>query len=242
MNIQTINSIELSSLCNSNCRYCPAKDQGKHRDVGFMSWRVFKKTIEWVNVLCSRDTQLEVNLFGVGESTMHPSFVAMVKYAREKIPFRLLLHLNTNGILMTKELAIELKDAGVNHIDITGHNHYHTAKTIRIFREVGIAGNLTYDFVTRPHNWAGQCDWFEIDKTVYDPGECPWLKYGQVMVMSDGHITPCCIDAFGAGVFGHVNEDVTKLEVLPFELCEKCHHTKPIRGERYAIPNKRFIA
>ncbi|MEA2014696.1 MAG: radical SAM protein [Thermodesulfobacteriota bacterium] len=237
--INTINSIEISSICNGNCQYCPARVQHKYRETGLMSWSVFEKTIAWIKVLCENGTQREVNLFGVGESTLHPELVAMVKYAREKIPFRIPLHLNTNGILMTKELAIGIRDAGVNHIDITGHDHYHTAKTIRIFREVGIAGELTYDFVVRPHNWAGQVDWFEIDKTVYDPGPCPWLAYGQVMVMSNGDITPCCIDAFGSGVFGHVNNDITKLEILPFELCQKCHHTIP--GIRLVMPENRIM-
>jgi len=237
--INTITNIELSSRCNGNCQYCPARLQHKYRKTGFMTWDIFEKTVEWVKVLCENGTQREVNLFGVGESTLHPDLVPMIKYAKEKIPFRIPLHMNTNGILITKELAIRIRDAGINHIDITGHDHYHTAKTIRIFREVGIVGELTYDFVTRPHDWAGQVDWFEIDKTVYDPGVCPWLGYGQVMVMSDGNITNCCIDAFGQGIFGHVNEDITKLEVLPFELCKKCHHTIP--GLRLVMPDNRIM-
>jgi len=203
-----------------------------------MTWEIFEKTVEWIKVLCEKGTQREVNLFGIGESTLHPELVAMVKYAREKIPFRIPLHMNTNGILMTKELAIGIKEAGINHVDITGHDHYHTAKTIRIFREVGIVGELTYDFVTRPHDWAGQIDWFKVDKTFYDPGVCPWLGNGQVMVMSDGNITKCCIDAFGQGIMGTIFDDITTFEMLPFELCKKCHHTIP--GLRLVMPENRI--
>ena len=63
-------------------------------------------------------------------------------------------------------------------------------------------------------------DWFESDVTY----PCPWLRRGQVMVYSTGDITTCCIDAFGQGVVGHINDDnVPDIELKPFILCETCH-------------------
>lgn len=222
MKITTINSIEISSLCNLKCPYCPASIQGQHRQTGLMSMETFEKAIEWARYFARKGTQREINLFGVGEPTLNPDLAYMIELARNKLPFGQKLHINTNGLLMTRELAVKIKDAGIDHVDITGHDPYHTAKTIRIFREVGIAGQLSFDYITAPNNWAGQVDWFEPDYHKQWP--CPWIGNGQVMVMSNGDVTRCCIDAFGTGIMGTVNDDLTQMDVTPFELCRKCHH------------------
>ena len=234
MHIATINSIEVSSLCDNACEYCPCKEQGNHRLVGLMPVEVFQKAIEWVSYFCKKGTQLELNLFGVGEPTLHPKIVEMVAYARAMLPFKQLLHLNTNGNRMTEDLALKLMDAGISQIDITGHDHRATAKTIKIFQKVGIKFNISYDFVFHPNNWAGQVpDWFAAD---YNLGDCPWLSRGQAMVMSDGSLTTCCIDAFGKNVFGTIHDDLSTMEINESNLCGKCHHTVPQRGRLlYAV-------
>ena len=224
MKITTINSIEVSSLCNNACQYCPAKDQGKHRETGLMDLDTFGVAMEWVMYFVKAGTQRELNLFGVGEPTLNPDFIKMIRYARAALPFRQIIHANTNGKGMTVEYARQLKDAGISHIDITMHNHFDAANCIRIFKQVGIPGQLSIDPVTAPNNWAGQVDWFAPE---YEAGPCPWLGRGQVMVMSNGDITPCCIDAFATGVFTNIFEDITQAEVKPFDLCRRCHHTQP---------------
>lgn len=227
MKITTINTIEVSSICDNSCQYCPASIQSKHRQVGYMTMSTFKTAIDWVLHFCRRGSQRELNLFGVGEPTLHPDIVDLVAYARNKLPFRQKIHLNTNGNTMTKKLAIALKKAGITSIDITAHHAYSAAKTIRIFQEVGIDGALSLDFVTRPNNWAGQVDWFEPAYHKAKGWDCPWLNHGQVMVMSNGDVTTCCIDAFGQGVFAHVNDDLIDKRVEAQELCHKCHHIVP---------------
>ena len=222
MKITTINSIEVSSLCNLKCRYCPASVQGMHRKTGLMSAEVFEKAIDWALYFARKGTQRELNLFGIGEPCLHPDLAKYVELARKALPFKQALHLNTNGVAMTRDLAIKLKNAGINHIDITGHDAYHAAKTIRIFREVGIGGQMSFDFITAPNNWAGQVDWFAPDYHKQWP--CPWIGNGQVMIMSDGWVTRCCIDAFGTGVMGTVFDDLAAMEVTPFALCRSCHH------------------
>ena len=233
MNISTINSIETSSLCDRKCPYCPAKDQGKHRPVGLMDMDTFDAALRWVRHFSVKGTQRELNLFGVGEPTLNPLLPEMIAKARAIMPLRLPVHINTNGhwidtstTLITEaemDYAKKLKTAGIDHIDITGHDAFRTAKAIRIFQAMGICGNLSFDYITQPNNWAGQVDWF---KPVYNAGPCPWLGRGQVMVMSDGSITRCCIDAFGTGIMGTVYDQVDAFDVDPFALCERCHHTR----------------
>lgn len=241
MKITTINTIELSSVCDNLCEYCPAPLQHKHRKVGHMSWEVFKAAIGWVKHFCNQGTQLELNLFGVGEPTLNPHVVDFVQYARQQLPFNQDLHLNTNGNRMTLELAQKLKDAGITAIDITAHNARAAAKTIRLFQQVGIHGRISLDFITAPNNWAGQVDWFAPDyhKAPVKENICPWLARGQIMVMSDGNLTNCCIDAFAYGVFGTVYEDLTKFDIKEMPLCRKCHHITPedwaIRAENNLV-------
>jgi hypothetical protein len=221
MNVKTINSIEISSLCDNRCPYCPSPIQGEHRPVGLMSFETFELAVKWALYFAREGTQREINLFGVGEPTLHPDLVKFIAYARQTLPFKQVLHLNTNGNTMTEQLARDLKAAGVDHIDITGHDARATAACIRIFRRVGIAGKLSIDYMTQPNNWAGQVDWFSPE---YDAGPCPWIGRGQVMVMSSGLVTRCCIDAFGRGIMGSVEDDLAAMAVMEFELCRSCHH------------------
>lgn len=224
MNIRTINSIEISSLCDNACEYCPCKDQGAYRKTGLMTVEIFQKAIGWAQRFAREGSQLEINLFGVGEPTLHPLLVQFVSYARAQMPFRWPIHLNTNGNRMTMELARSLKEAGITSMDITGHDHRATARTIRIFRKLGIKHKVSHDFAINPNNWAGQVDWFAPE---YNAGDCPWICRGQAMVMSDGNVTTCCIDAFGKNILGSVFDDLSQMDVCEHPLCALCHHTIP---------------
>lgn len=220
--LTTINSIEVSALCDNACQYCPSPLQAQHREIGLMTMDTFGKAIDWVKQFTRQNTQLEINLFGIGEPTLNPHLVEMVKYARDHCAFNQILHMNTNGNNMTLELARDLKSAGINHIDITDHDAFASAKTIRIFKAAGIEGRMSRDFVTGANNWAGQVDWFAPD---YE-SPCPWLGRGQAMVMWNGDVTTCCIDAFGQNVFANVHkDDPANMKIEPSELCLKCHHT-----------------
>lgn len=221
--ITTINSIEVSSICDNACEYCPASVQHEHRPVGFMDMDTFKKALEWVKHFVEKETQKELNLFGVGEPTLNPEIVEMVRLARQVMPMRLPVHFNTNGNTMTKELAVSLREAGISHIDITGHNPRSAAKCIRIFMEVGIQGQLSIDPITHPNNWAGQVDWFE-SRDVYP---CPWLHIGQAMIMSNGDVTTCCIDAFSKNKYATIYDDLSSKTMDASELCKTCHQTIP---------------
>lgn len=221
MKITTINTIELSSKCDNSCVYCMAPLQHKYRQVGFMEWHIFKKAIEWTLFYARRGTQLELNLMGVGESTLHPDCIEMVRYAKTHLPFRQLLHISTNGNTLTADMARKLKQAGISRMHVSGHKPRSIARALRILEDVGIPAGYSVDFMTHPNNWAGQVDWFESRETY----PCPWLGLGQVAVFSDGNIVRCCIDAFEKGVLGTVYDDLTKIEVTPFELCQRCHQT-----------------
>jgi hypothetical protein len=187
-----------------------------------MTMETFEKVIAWVDVLVKRGTQTEINLHGIGEPTMNPLLVDFVRIARDHLPPRYNIHLNTNGNHMTEELAMSLKKAGINQIDVTGHDARSAARTVRILKKVGIFGCLSMDFILFPNNWAGQVDWFPPDYSY----PCPWLDKGQVMVMWDGTVLTCCIDAFATNILGSVYNGVSeidRIDLKSFKLCDNCH-------------------
>lgn len=220
----TIMNVEVSALCNLNCVYCMAPTQGAFRRTGLMPMDVFEKVMGWVKYFVQQGTQTELNLFGTGEPLMHPELPRMVQMARKVLPLCLPVHINTNGGLMTEELAWKLKMAGISQIDITGHNHLFTARTIRLLRKLKIEFRVTYDFTLLPNNWAGQVDWYESEVTY----PCPWLYRGQLYAAWNGDILQCCFDAKASNVLGSIMKHTPdEIIVKPFDLCKKCHQTVP---------------
>ena len=222
MKITTITNIETSAKCNLACQYCMSASQHKWRDTGLMDMDTFEATMKIVKKFVEAGTQREINLFGVGEPLLNENIIEMIKIARKTSPLWP-LHLNTNAFFLTKEVADKLRTSGINHIDITGHDHFHTAKGIKILRKAGIRFNLTYDFVISPNNWAGQVDWFPADYKVI----CPWITRGQAFVMWNGDIVNCCFDAKKTNVLGNVKENtfdqIKEICIKEFELCKNCH-------------------
>ena len=223
MIVNTINSIETSSKCNLSCQYCMAKDQHKWRHTGIMSMETFKNALGWVRYFSNKGTQRELNLFGVGEPLLNPNIVEMVRLAREVVPLKYRVHLNTNGVYLTEELAYSLKSAGINSIDLTAHDAYHTAKAVRILQKAGITGRISLDFITQPNDWAGQVNWFKSNVRY----SCPWLHIGQAFVLSNGDIVQCCFDAKAANVMGNVLDLPGDILCGPFALCKDCHQDIP---------------
>lgn len=224
MKAQTIMNIEVSALCNLKCQYCMSPLQNQYRRTGLMDRKTFEKCIEWIKLFIQKGTQLEINLFGVGEPLMNSNLAEYTRSLRDQVPLCVEIHTNTNGGLMTEEIARSLIDAGMNQIDITGHDHMFTARTLRLFKRLGIKFNLTYDFAIVPNDWAGQVKWFKSE--LHYP--CPWLHRGQVFIAWNGDILQCCFDAKATNILGNIHKnDPSEIECKPFELCKDCHQTIP---------------
>jgi hypothetical protein len=216
----TIMNVEVSALCNLKCVYCMAPKQAQFRQVGLMSMPTFEKVIEWIKVFVSRGTQTEVNLFGNGEPTMNPKLPEFVRMTRDALPLCLPVHTNTNGGLMTEQLCDQLINAGITQIDITGHDHFFTARTMRLFQAKGIRFNVSYDFALVANDWAGQLKWFPSQVRY----KCPWLSKGQLFIAWNGDILQCCFDAKATNVLGNIfTTNIDDIEIKSFELCKGCH-------------------
>lgn len=231
--VKAIKNLEIASVCNLACPYCPCRLQGEHRDVGLMTEEVFDRSLFWLKKFVDAGTQEELNFFGVGEALLHPKLIEWVRRTREVMPRYLSLLINTNGLLFTEEIGRALYDAGIDKIDLTDHEAEASTRTIIALRKItgqyhpNQHGKWGYsrDGILHPNNWGGLLDWVpDVQHARYI---CPWLSKGQVMIMSNGDVTRCCQDAFARGIVGTVWEDVDKIPYGTFIQCATCHEIVP---------------
>lgn len=101
--------IEATNACNLRCLMCHREVMT--REVGFMDFDLFKE--------CARQgIEMGVRLivpFNYGESLLHPKLVDMVEYVKF-LSKDTLVKINTNGMLMTREYAEALVNAGIDEI------------------------------------------------------------------------------------------------------------------------------
>jgi hypothetical protein len=162
----------------------------------------------------------ELNLAGIGESTMHPDFVEYVFRAREVMGPDIRLVLATNGLLMTDELAKAIAPSGIR-VYVSMHRPEKAGPAIEACKRAGIIDGVSADPALSATNWAGQVKWHV--STDIKGHRCPWIRGGRLMVMSDGRITRCSFDSTADDVLGTVWDDVTKIETSPYSLCKNCH-------------------
>lgn len=234
--VKAIKNLEIASICNLACPYCPCRLQGEHRDVGLMTEEVFDRSLFWLRKFIAAGTQEELNFFGVGEALLHPHLVDWVRRTREIMPRYLTLRINTNGLLFTEELGRELFASGIDNIDVTDHEAEASVRTIAALRR--ITGHYypvqqdprspwgySRDGILHPNNWGGLIDW--VPEVQHPRYVCPWLSKGQVMVMSSGDVTRCCQDAFRRGVIGTVWEEIDRIPYGAYVQCKTCHEIVP---------------
>ena len=224
--IKLISVIETSSHCNLSCSYCPCTTAQYKRSTGIMNMRTFIKAIGWVRYYVAQgaykygpSTLIDINLHGIGEPLLNPLIVDMVKFATSRVPdvkFRLC----TNGKALTRDLCSKLSQAGLYSLDITDHDAATTARVLEFREDYFPRGNIARGFSTLPHTWAGQVGWYKSKENT----RCVNQDHGLAVVLWDGQVTTCCLDAFNTNVFGHVDEDITKLEFKPLALCKTCHY------------------
>lgn len=232
--VKAIKNLEIASICNLRCVYCPAKDQGEHRDTGLMTDEVFERSMHWLRKFVAQGTQQELNMFGVGEPTLHPKMVEFVRKARNIMPLYLNLLINTNGVAFTEEQCRGLYEAGISKIDVTDHEARPTLNAVRILRKVtgqyhpNQKGKWGYsrDGVMNPNDWGGLVKGWVVGAE-HPRYPCPWLGNGQVMIMSNGDVTRCCQDAFGRGILCTVYDEVDQIPYSTFVQCATCHEIVP---------------
>lgn len=211
-----IHQIELTSRCNLRCVYCPSPNLPRPKmDMTEDTWR---RTLNWVQYFhAANGGTRELNLCGIGESTLHPELVRYTFEARAVVGPDCFLNFTTNGLLITDELARALAPSGVK-IGVSLHRPEKAGPAIEVLKRHGLLFGISADPSAAAINWAGQVDWHVSAMH----RECMWVKGGLLFVMADGRVSRCCLDASGVGVIGSVHEDVAQFETSPYVLCRTC--------------------
>lgn len=221
--LQQIRQIEITSVCNLRCKYCPHPKMKRAKE--HMDMETYARSLQWVKHFVALGQQKELALTGIGEPLLHPFFPDMIRMAREAMPEGLLFF-STNGIELCKDKGDEILEA-IKPYDVTVHVSTHrpekaqpaAMKCVRMGIKVGV----NTSFVTSAINWAGQVEW-EVSAP---DTECGYLQERLGAIMQDGSITVCCMDAEAVGVLGHVNDEIGSISTGPFKLCTACNYTVP---------------
>lgn len=219
--VAAIHQIEITSRCNLACRYCvhPKNMPRAKMDIDHADWL---KALDLVSGFVKAGTQHELNLCGIGESTMHPRFVEYVAMAREAVGERVSLTLATNGLLMTEDMARDLVPFHPM-IWVSLHRPEKAAHAVNALRKVGLLSGISADPSLSSVNWAGQVEW----PVTAAQGICPWVVNGRAFLMADGRLSRCCFDSDGSGTICHVQE-LDRQETTPYHLCASCHQHHPV--------------
>jgi len=103
--------IENTNACNYMCTFCPHKTM--KRNVGFMKFSLFKKIVDD----CKSLGVNYVTVYGFGEPLLDPDFIKRIEYAKSVGVERVTT--NTNGSLLTSDLAEKIINAEIDEIYIS---------------------------------------------------------------------------------------------------------------------------
>lgn len=228
--IREIHQIEMTSRCNLRCKYCPHFPK-LPRPMEDMERDTWLQALELVAFYCRQGTQTELSLTGIGESLLHPNFVEMAIEARSTIGEHRQLTITTNGLLLDEVMCAALAPLRPK-VFVSLHRPEKAAPAVEAARRHGILAGINNSFVTSAFDWAGyQKNWTQM---VSAPKiKCEYLRSGWGVILVDGRITTCCLDAeakaeeYGGGVIGTVWDAPAELKLKPWEGCESCHMETP---------------
>lgn len=218
--VHSVHQIEMTSRCNLACKYCVHPKMPRPKVD--MDDRTYLRSLDVAAMLHRRNPELvtELNLAGIGESTMHPEFIRYVHLAREAMGWGVRLVIATNGLLMTREMAKAIKDADP-WVWVSLHRPEKAGPAIEALKEAGILRGVSADPSISAVDWAGQVKWAVSTDAKGSP--CTWVRPGRVFVMSDGQISRCCFDGTANGVLGSIWDDIDTIQTSPYSLCKTCH-------------------
>jgi len=107
--------IEASSVCNLRCEFCEATIRKTKANSGYMAYDAFTKIID-EGAECGLYA-IKLNSGARGEPLLNKNIVKMVDYAKKKGIID--VYMNTNAVLLTKDMGRKLIEAGLDRISIS---------------------------------------------------------------------------------------------------------------------------
>lgn len=226
--VRDVHQIELTTRCNLRCHYCPHFPELPRPKVD-MEWDDFEAALDLVRFFVRQGTQTELSLTGIGESMLHPRFAEAVAKAREVIGPDRMLTITTNGLLLDETMAASIAMYRPS-VFISLHRPEKAAFAVAVARRHHMLAGINGSFALAAFDWAGyQKNWTELVSA--PPIKCEYLRAGWCVVLVDGTVATCCLDADGTSIVGTVRDDPQSLVLRPWgnaeKGCAKCHMEVP---------------
>lgn len=202
--------IEVTNHCNLKCEGCLRETMT--REKGYISYDTLLDAL----FVCTEFEIEEIHLHHWGEPLLHPKILNIVKLV-SLLGFK--VGFTTNGTLLTHDKLIELKEAGLDKIDISYnknskdkrllHNLYWISKDLGIdtwFRSVVFSKeeyNILKDELMGYSVKFQRGMYFDFDRKRDKP--CKAIE--KIFIINwDGIITPCCAMYDNQYIYGKVEE------------------------------------
>ena len=226
--------VELTNLCNFQCRICPTGMRTVKRNQGFMTGNIYQKILNELRIYGT-----PIRFVRWGEPTLHPQLTYFIEQAKKG---GLLCHINTNGFFMDSEFisrilhipldVIKFSMQGINRRDykkmraidffdelLANIKELYLRRNDRRkpFIEIGttIMNDSTEDVVEFKRQLSQVCDRVTIGETrnLNKPAkryiECPEV-FDKLSVNWDGLVTACCGDYDNEMIVGDIKETTLK--------------------------------
>lgn len=108
--------LQTHSRCNLSCDTCPHSDQKRNKDKRLLNWKNFTKLID---ECLSHEDFKEIILDLQNEPLLDNELVRRVRYIKTKSSRKIFVGMTTNGILLTKNIFLNLVDAGIDRIVVS---------------------------------------------------------------------------------------------------------------------------
>ncbi len=220
-------NLELANACNLRCTICPTGNGLMQRPKGLMRPEVFERALAGAGPLEF------VLLFQWGEPLLHPAFARLARHARARGARTLV---TTNGTLLDEPRIAALLGSGLDRVTVSIDGDARTHEAVRgvplartlsglerLIEARDRAGSSTavdVSMVVAPETeaaaeafrsaWSGRVDRVQTIPLLtrgVRRTRCrePWR--GGLVVLRDGRVTVCCVDADGELAVGHVERD-----------------------------------
>lgn len=127
----------VTNSCNLRCKYCYIADAGCIENLSYekMQWDVAQKAVDQFLslVLAKQKKRVHVRFHG-GEPLLNYSLIKkVITYIdRQKLPVEIIYHINTNGVVLTNEMASFFSKHNV-HIEISMDGVKDIHDSVRVF-------------------------------------------------------------------------------------------------------------
>jgi radical SAM protein with 4Fe4S-binding SPASM domain len=234
---------EVSSICNLKCLMCP-QPRKMIRAKKLLDFSLFKK------ILDNNPQIKEVDLFNWGEPLVHPDFVKFVSYAAAKNIYTrtitnaiLLTPEKSKEIIEAglNEIIFSIDSTGDNYKKIRGVPFEKTMENVKNF--VCLANEQKCDIlisvnITKSKFNAGHLESIVSEISALGVGdvnlnECQEYSggykrvskcvepYRYLVVLSNGQVTPCCVDYDGELAFGSIYNEIDLKKLYNSQLIQK---------------------